>query len=98
LNLQGLEKLENLIFSEKNGTNPICSYDTYYSFIRDNLLQIRMLDNQDIQQHHLNNYYFPNEDYPMGNTYNPQINVNPIINNAKTAKYNQKQKLGNYSN
>jgi len=57
-----------------------------------------MLDNQDIQQNAQNNYYFPNEDYPMGNAYNPQINSNPIINNAKTARYPQKQKLGNISN
>ena len=99
LNLQGLEKLENLIFSEKDGSNPICSYETYQSFISDNLIQIRMLDNQDIQQYTQNNCYFPNEDYPMGNTYNPQVNVNPMTNNSKTARYNsnQKQKMMNLS-
>lgn len=96
LNLQNLNKLENLIFKEKDGSNPICSYETYSSFIIDNLTQIKMLDNQDIQQIAQTNCYFDaEEDNQMGgNIYAnyaqmPANNPNRLNYNAKSFKANQ---------
>ncbi len=92
-----MEKLENLIFDEKDGSNPICSYETYYNFISDNLIQIKMLDNQDIKIYTQNNCYFPNEDYSMGNSHNPKSNVNHNIDNVRSSKYPKQSNKGNYS-
>lgn len=91
LNLQGITKLENLIFKEKDGSNPICSYETYHSFINDNLTQVKMLDNHDIYNYARNNSNNNNNFENTYNTYNPnnipmQNNsyANPWINNNNT--------------
>ena len=101
LNLQGISNLENLIFSEKDGSNPICSYDTYISFIADNINQVKILDNKDIGSY-LNDFYKngkninPNENSFIHSNYNnfPSKNqTNPWINTG-----NNKTKLNGTSN
>jgi hypothetical protein len=93
LNLQGINKLENLIFNEKDGSNPICSYETYISFIRDNLTQIKILDNHDMISSNKNNY---------DNNYNTYNNIpsqsNPWINNNNHNNNKKNNTIYNNSN
>ena len=85
---------------EKDGSNPVCSYDTYVSFIQDNLTQVKMLDNQDLKQYPVyNTYNNTNNNFNyLNDEYNKNTNNNNIFNNnlhnAKSLRYNSKPKTG----